>query len=255
MKPIIVSPPFGNYIANSKVTSVLGSYTLKARHGRLLKVSQFVYDNLRHPVPGGYRNRIGLRNKGISSIGGLLEDAIYSFVGLDPYDWEAIRYVALEIPRWGKFRPIVELNISCPNVHDYSISRKVLEQYGEDFNVIVKLPPDQEKILPLVEMCGEAGVRFLHLSNTVPSEIGGLSGYPLKLINLPIVEMIARRYPNLRIIGGGGIYEWQDLLDYYRAGAIYFSTSTVWLKPWKARRIVKRYWDSSLAELNQQVYR
>lgn len=240
MKDILISPPFGNYIRSSKATPILGSYTLSPRSGRLMKVGQFVLDNLRHPVPGGWRNRIGLRNPGIASLDRLEDDRVYSIVGgLEPVDWEANLYVLLEKP-WGRRRPHVELNVSCPNVHGSLISRATLERYTRVFVVTVKLWPDLETILPFVDICGQAGVDYLHCSNTVPSDLGGLSGYPLKAINLPIVERLAQEWT---VIGGGGIYGWQDLLDYSSAGASYFSISTLWFHPIRAMKLINRYYE------------
>lgn len=237
MERILISPPFGSYLSINGTTSVLGSYTLHDRPGRFKKTCQFLLDNWRYPVEGGYRNRIGLKNPGVASLKVLSEDKIYSFVGLEPYDWAAIWYVLMG--RQYGFKQLIELNISCPNVHEYSIQRDILERYTKIFTVIVKLPPDLEKILPLVDMCGEAGVRYLHCSNTVPSQIGGLSGYPLKTVNLPIIERLAKEWT---VIGGGGIYNWQDLLDYSNAGATYFSMSTAWIHPFKALKLVKQFY-------------
>lgn len=242
-KPILISPPFGNYYNHSLATRVLGSYTLEERPGRTGKVAQFIVDNIRHPVKDGWRNRIGLKNPGISSITTLHDDVFYSLVGLNPDDWNIMFYSLLEKKRLGSGRINVELNVSCPNVHEYSITRNILERYVEYFDVSVKVPPDLEKILPLSDMCHEAGVHYLHCSNTLSSEIGGLSGYPLKAINLPIVEKLAQHWT---LIAGGGIYEWQDLLDYARAGASYFSISTLCFHPIKAHKLIKRFfWEQN----------
>jgi dihydroorotate dehydrogenase len=242
-KPIIISPPFGYYYNNSRAVSVLGSYTLQPRPGRGLRIAQFVWDNLRHPVPGGYRNRIGLRNPGLPSISPLSDSVIYSLVGLEPYGWLTMLYVLLEKEHTGAGRIHVELNVSCPNVHEYSITRAILERFVQHFDVTVKLPPDLEKILPLVEMCGEAGVHHLHCSNTSPSDIGGLSGYPLKQINLPIVENLAKTHKN--VIGGGGIYCWQDILDYANAGASYFSIATLCFHPIRVQKLIDRFYSEN----------
>jgi hypothetical protein len=80
MRDIIISSPFGTYIKSKKATSVLGSFTLDKRPGRAGKIVQFIIDNVRHPVPGGWRNRIGLRNPGIGSIGYLSSQYTYSLV-------------------------------------------------------------------------------------------------------------------------------------------------------------------------------
>lgn len=240
-KPIHISPPFGNYYVNSRVTSVLGSYTLLPRPGRGLKVAQFALDNLIHPVDGGWRNRIGLRNPGLDAVAGLWNNVIYSLVGIELDDWKKMLYILLEKERFGAAQRLhVELNVSCPNVHEYSITRAILEQYVEHFDVTVKVPPIFSQLLPISDMCHQAGVHYLHCSNTIPSELGGLSGYPLKLVNLPIVERMAKEWT---LVAGGGIYSFQDLLDYAHAGATYFSISTLCFYPWRVRKLINEFYN------------
>ena len=91
----------------------------------------------------------------------------------------------------------------------------------------------------MATMCMEAGVQHLHLSNTLPTPNGGISGGQLRRINLPIVERLADKYPG-RIIAGGGIYLPEHVNMYQRLGATYFSLSTVWMNPWRAYSLLSR---------------
>lgn len=203
-------------------------------------MAQFVLDNLLHPVEGGWRNRIGLKNPGIANIGGLFDDVVYSLVGIEPDDWIAMLYVLLEKDRvWNSGRIHVELNDSCPNADSASLTRSILEQYVKYFTVTVKVKPDLEKIRPISDMAHEAGVHFLHCSNTKPSELGGISGTPLKKINLPIVEQMAKEWT---LIAGGGIYSFEDLLDYAHAGASYFSISTLCFHPIRTQKLIREFY-------------
>ena len=238
MERLLISPPFGSYISTSFTTSVLGSFTVEPRPGLFCKSLQFFLDNYHHPVKDGYRNRIGLRNPGVYNIPYINDLYIYSVVGLKQYDWDTILLTLEGCLKENSI--IVELNLGCPNVHEYGIRREIIKEYCRYFKVIAKLPPT-EKFFPIADMCAEEGIDYFHCSNTVPSELGGISGYPLKHINLPLVTELAKRCPHIPIIAGGGIYEWQDILDYRRAGAIYFSTSTVWLNPFKAYKLVRRF--------------
>jgi dihydroorotate dehydrogenase (NAD+) catalytic subunit len=241
---VIISPPFGTYIASPRAVSVLGSYTRHERKGRGRKILQFAYDNWRYPIRDGWRNRIGLRNPGIEALGYLFEDCIYSLVGLEDDDWETMLDVLDVIPRLPNTKITLEINLGCPNVHEYGIPQRVLSEYCHDYTVIAKLPAEILKAIPIARMCAEAGVHYLHCSNTFQDPYapipGGLSGYPLKLVNLGIVEYMANSFPSIPIIGGGGIYEWKDYLDYKSAGATYFSMGTVWFHPLKARSLLRR---------------
>lgn len=241
MEPFIISPPFGTYIRHDGARSVLGSYTLKERPGRALRIAQFVLDNLIWPVPNGWRNRIGLRNPGIGSVRKFDESYIYSLVGLEPGDWEILLALFAEDPdRFINERVVLELNVGCPNVHDYTISERTLAAYCRQFRIILKLPAEIDKALPLAEIGAQAGVNYLHCSNTYPSERGGISGQPLKHVNLITVEEIAKRH-TIPIIAGGGIYSYDDLLDYRNVGAAHFSLATVWFRPWEAQKIIQSY--------------
>ncbi len=243
MKPIIISPPFGSYISSPLATKVLGSLTLHPRPGRFWKTVQFFLDNILHPVPGGYRNRIGLRNPGITNVGVLSDHYIYSIVGMEKYDWEAILIVLNNIPQDVSDGNLIhlELNLGCRNVHDYGIESSTLREYCKYFRITVKLPLDETKIFNIAEMCVDSGVDYLHCSNGLLSDLGMLSGRPAKQVNLPLVEKMATLYPHIPIIAGGGIYQWQDILDYRNVGATYFSTSTIWFRPWRAQALLERY--------------
>lgn len=223
--PFLISPPFGNYIAYPGCVRVFGTFTPQRRPGLFGAVASTL-----RPISGGWVNRIGLRNKGIDAVD-FAEPGIYSIAGLSLPGW---RYLLSAIPR--RPRQILELNLSCPNVDDYDIADTLLREFCERATVTVKLPPDRRAI-GLADRAVEAGARYLHLSNTLPTSRGGESGKRLKRINLPLVEEIAQRHP-VPIIAGGGIYEPQDVRDYANAGAAHFSLATIWFNPLKAHRLI-----------------
>jgi dihydroorotate dehydrogenase len=218
-----ISPPFGRYVSHRQCNRVLGSFTWERRNG-------LIYHSLKtiRTVPGGYINKVGLRNRGIRDVT-VDFDKVYSLVGLEHGDWESM---------WQVCPPgvTVELNLGCPNVHEYGIESAVLRQYCEKFQVIAKLPPT-DKADDIAAMCIEMGVVKLHCSNTVPTWRGGISGAPLFRINLPIVERLAARYPD-KIIAGGGIYYPEQVKQYAGAGAWQFSLSSIFFTPWKVPRVL-----------------
>jgi dihydroorotate dehydrogenase len=225
VKRFLISPPFGNYIGHQNATRVMGSFTLERRPG-------LVWNTLKslRLIRGGWVNRIGLRNPGLGSVT-FVHDRIYSIVGLDEGDWAKMLNM---IPDWAT----VELNLGCPNVHRYGIDEQMLSFFTHHFLTIAKLPAT-ELVDDVAAMAVEAGVDYLHCSNTIPTARGGESGKRLKAWNLPVIERLRNRYPEASIIGGGGIYTAQDVADYEAAGATHFSLSTVWFRPWTALKILR----------------
>lgn len=229
MKKLIISPPFGNWISNPSCTSVLGSFTLEKRKGLIYNVIKTF-----RPVKGGWINKIGLRNPGIRSIKSFNTNKIYSVVGLEDDDWEKILEI---IPP----NIDVEVNLGCPNVHEYGIPFKVLQDYCKKFNVIAKLPAT-ENVYEVADMSINAGVKLLHCSNTIPTEKGGISGLQLFDKNIMIVHNVATKYPD-KVIAGGGIYSDSEYDLYKRCGASYFSLSTIWMNPFKAIDFINEHKD------------
>lgn len=225
-KRFLISPPFGNWITHQNCTRVMGSYTLQRRGGLLLRVLKTL-----RPLRDGWVNDIGLRNPGIRSVTRFRHDRIYSLVGLSDAEWDGMLGLFPAFQR-------IELNLGCPNVHKYGILPATLRAYTRFNPVIAKLPPTLHCV-EMADMAVDCGVKALHLSNTLPSERGGISGYPLKRINLTLVSAVRARHPTVPIIAGGGIYNPWDVTDYWYAGADAFSLSTVWFDPWAADSIAK----------------
>lgn len=224
MERFLISPPFGNYLHHKGCTRVLGSFTWERRPGLLRHSLRSI-----RRVEGGWINQVGLRNRGIRNVT-LDDDYIYSLVGLEKGDWEQML----------SFMPpgmTLELNLGCPNVHEYSIPRRALRAFCQRHTIIAKLSPTG-MVDDIAAMAMNAGADWLHCSNTLPTVTGGISGRQLFDINLPLVERFAKKYPG-RIIAGGGIYSPKELTAYQQAGATHFSLSTVWFTPWRVPRILK----------------
>ena len=216
---LYISPPFGNYISYKEAIRIEGTFTWKRRKG-------LIYNTIRslRPVRGGWRNQIGFRNKGIAARLRSPWDPnkIISISAMKPEDWALLcDYIPSENS--------LELNLSCPNVNEIDITPKDLTAFVDKFPKLqVKLPPIKERIWTMLELCESAGVTQIHLSNTIPTPKGGISGGQLKKINLDLVEFFAREWART-IVAGGGIYSEQDIIDYRNAGATHFSISTVFL--------------------------
>lgn len=231
---VFIAPPFGTWLRPLGAVPVLGSTTLLPRPGRAGQVLRTV-----RPVPGGWVNAVGLRNPGVASLRHL-PGTVRSLAAIEDGDWERLldAIAALGWPdHW------IELNLSCPNGAHYGPpSRSVLMGFNELplSTVIAKLPPDEARAMPLVDACLVAGIRNIHLSNTLPSPVGGISGDPLRRVNLPLVERVARVYPGADITAGGGIRLVDHARQYRDAGARHVSLGAVLFNPWRGLRLCER---------------
>lgn len=233
MKDFIISAPFGNYITHGKCTSICGTYTLHKR-GSWLKRFYRAVTTIR-PIKNGWVNKIGLQNPGIKSIKRFNSTKIYSVAAIQPEEWdELIDYIPKEIK--------VELNLSCPNIDQKSdISDPQAISYIKKFPIVIfKLSPTNQ-VYNEVDRLINLGAQYIHIANTLSTHRGGESGERLKLFSLKTIAAVREKYPNIKIIGGGGIYSDKDIELYKNSGANYFSLATIWFKPWKAIRMLKKF--------------
>lgn len=232
LKKFLISPPFGSYIQRDWATSVVGSFTLEKRPGLIKQTIKTL-----RPIKGGWVNNIGFRNKGIKNVKfdnmGNESGRLISVAGIGgDNDW---REMADQIPN----EYMVEVNVGCPNIGSYSITRPILLEFVNKFPLVsLKVPPTQEAMTMVLGFYWHSGLRYVHISNTIPTERGGESGKRLKELNIPFVKHMKLILPNINVIGGGGIYSPQDVIDYKNAGADYFSLATVWFTPWRMKKIV-----------------
>jgi len=244
-RPFLISPPFGTYLRHTRAYSVLGSYTRFPRPGRLGQVLRTVRPLGREPggEPKGWLNRVGLRNPGWDTCPVGHHDSSWSIISLAPLettDWD-------HLERWLDQRfhsPSIEINISCPNVdaHPELPDNAVLQRIiGGGATIIFKLAPVSSSVTTACYLA-DLGARYIHLSNTLPTPIGGISGAALREANLPLIERIARVLEGaVEIIAGGGIYSPKHLHQYHNAGASRFSLSTAWFWPPRALRVMRSY--------------
>jgi dihydroorotate dehydrogenase (NAD+) catalytic subunit len=156
----------------------------------------------------------------------------------------------------------IEVNISCPNVKEggmafgsdpestFEVVRGVRD--STDLTVLAKVPP---MIWGLEEVCRAAidgGADALTVANTYPAiavdsassqpilgaGTGGLSGRAIKPISLLLAWRAAEAF-DVPIIGGGGIEQPDDAIEYILAGASAVQVGSVILKSYRApNRIV-----------------
>ncbi|MHB8106166.1 MAG: dihydroorotate dehydrogenase [Candidatus Cryosericum sp.] len=137
---------------------------------------------------------------------------------------------------------IIELNISCPNVHEGGLAfgtncqaaamvvtavRRVCSK-----PLMVKLSPNAEDITAMAVACERAGADAVSLVNSFKAlaidirtrkpvfnnVTAGLSGPCIKPIALRMVWEVAHAV-HIPVVGIGGIATWQDALEFIMAGA------------------------------------
>jgi dihydroorotate dehydrogenase (NAD+) catalytic subunit len=138
----------------------------------------------------------------------------------------------------------LELNVSCPNLKSKgglsfgsdpdacaALTEKAVKAAG-DKPVMVKLPPLVSDLTSLAKKVESAGASFISLINSVPAmavdinkrapklgiATGGLSGPPIKPLALRQVFMAAKAV-KIPVVGLGGIFSYQDALEFIMVGA------------------------------------
>ena len=226
LNKIILSPPFSNVYPGLKYTDkIVGTYTKNKRPGLYRVLTTLRYKNK------SFYNKVGLRNPGIDKVKSF--NNIISISLFEKYDWVYIKNTLMEKE---KIKGI-EFNISCPNAQISNIDKNILES-AKDItdNIIIKLPHGLN--LDDIKKYTDIGGNFFHISNTKKTEHGAMSGRNLKKNNLKLIEQIKELNSEIKIIGGGGIYDISDLKEYQNAGADFFSLSTILLNPFRTYKII-----------------
>lgn len=225
-------------------TAILGAVTTKSYSLKPIKGN---------PPPricetaSGVLNSIGLQNDGIDMfIKKHLHKAeklgikiILSIFGQDLEEFRKVASRAADV----KERIIaVELNLSCPNVKKGGMAFSAMPDEVEkivsstvsilNIPVIAKLSPNYQNLVEAAMAAKKGGAEALSVINTVVgmavdietfrprlgNVLGGLSGPAVKPIALAKVYSLTRE-KILPVIGMGGIFSWQDALEFLVVGA------------------------------------
>jgi dihydroorotate dehydrogenase (NAD+) catalytic subunit len=160
----------------------------------------------------------------------------------------------------------IEVNISCPNVEDRgqvfacdaaaaaSVIDAVRSRARYDIPVFAKLSPDVTDIVAIARACVAAGADGLSLINTLlgmaidmttmrpvlANATGGLSGPAIRPVAVRCVWQVREAFPDLPIIGMGGVRTGQDAFELILAGATLVSVGTaIFHDPSACMRIVR----------------
>jgi dihydroorotate dehydrogenase (NAD+) catalytic subunit len=137
----------------------------------------------------------------------------------------------------------LELNLSCPNVHEggleigrspraiTAVTKAVRERTRRP--LWVKLTPNVSDITEVARAALQAGADALSLVNTyvgmaidvekrrpiLSHQTGGLSGPAIRPLALAAVWQVSKQFPDVPIIGIGGIVSARDVVEFLLAGA------------------------------------
>ena len=195
---------------------------------------------------GGMLNCVGLQNKGVDyfaehiypQIKDIDAASIVNVSGSSPEDYAACAEKVAALDRI----PAIELNISCPNVHDggmafgvtcagaTSVVRAVRAAYPK--TLIVKLSPNVTDIAEIARAVEAEGADSVSLINTLMGMsvdierrcsrlsigTGGLSGPCVKPVALRMVHQVAKAV-RIPVIGLGGIMNAHDAIEFLMCGA------------------------------------
>lgn len=196
-------------------------------------------------VEGGIINAIGLSNPGVDNFKEELKKierkdnvVIASIYGATPEEFSSLVGEIQELV------DMIELNISCPHAmdgygasigQDCNLSYKIVSaaKDASDIPIIAKLTPNVTDITEIAKTCEDAGADCLSLINTLgpgmkinidiarpvlSNKFGGMSGRPIKPIAISNVYSVYEAV-DIPLIGVGGIYNWEDVVEFIYAGA------------------------------------
>ena len=207
-------------------------------------------------TPSGMLNSIGLQGPGIDAflahdLPWLVEQKARVIVSIAGETIEEYSTLARKL-RSASGISAVEVNISCPNVEnrglvfacDPDASRRVIDgvrkTIGGELPIIAKLSPDVTNLPEIAKGVVDAGADALALINTVLGMVinletmkphlggktGGLSGPAIRPIAVRAIYQVHAAFPQVPILGMGGVASGRDALELILAGASGISVGT-----------------------------
>jgi dihydroorotate dehydrogenase (NAD+) catalytic subunit len=241
---------FGSEMAGIVDLNQLGAVVVKStsREPRLGNATPRIVE-----TPAGILNAIGLQNGGIDNfinekLPFLRQFDVPVIVNLVGYSVEDYVYLAERLTASGGVHGL-EINISCPNVKhgcDFAVDPRLTRELitairsVTDLTLITKLSPNVTDIRPIAGAAIEGGSDALSLINTLlgtaidarkrrfrlANITGGLSGPAVKPVALRLVWQVHQAFPEIPLIGMGGIMTSTDAIEFLLAGATAVAVGT-----------------------------
>ncbi len=198
-------------------------------------------------APSGMLNAVGLQNPGVHEVKEKILPELKKIyhgkvlANVSGFSVEEYRECARLLDE-EELTGIIELNISCPNVHGGGMSFGTDPKAAAEVTaavkkvttkpVIVKLTPNVTDIAAMAKACEDAGADGISLINTLlgmridiktrrpllANTTGGLSGPAIFPVALRCVWQAAKAV-DIPVVGMGGISSARDVLEMMMAGA------------------------------------
>ena len=208
-------------------------------------------------TPSGMLNSIGLQGPGIESfiehdLAWLRDNNVTTIVSIAGNNVDEFGYLASRLVNEPGIAAL-EVNISCPNVESRgqvfacnpfsaaAVIETVRSVWTNPAPILAKLSPDVTDIVEIASSVVEAGVDGVSMINTLfgmvidvdqmrpmlGGKTGGLSGPAIRPVAVRAVYQVHAAYPQLPILGMGGVRTGHDALEFLAAGASAVSVGTV----------------------------
>ena len=198
--------------------------------------------------PAGLINAIGLQNPGVDEVIAHEMPALRKrycgpiIANISGFSIDEYAYVCERIDKESD-AAILEVNISCPNVHNGGMAFGTSPEAAAEVTkavkavtnkpVYMKLSPNVTDIVSIARACVVAGADGLCLINTVlgmridirrrkpviANRYGGYSGPGVFPIALRMVNQVSKACPGIPIIGCGGVSSAEEVIEMMMAGA------------------------------------
>lgn len=218
--------------------------------------------------PDGMINSVGLQNPGIEilvkdklpALRNIYSGAIIANIsGFSEEEYTECCRIASQAPEID----ILEVNISCPNVHGGGLAFGTSASAAaavtaavrrvSDKPLFIKLSPNVTDIVEIARACEDAGADGLTLINTllgmridiarrrpvVANRYGGFSGRAILPVALRMVNQVSHAC-RIPVMGCGGVASAEDLIEMMMAGATAVQVGAENLRdPYACRRIAE----------------
>jgi dihydroorotate dehydrogenase (NAD+) catalytic subunit len=223
-----------------------------------------------HTTAAGMLNAVGLEGPGVTSwiehdLCALRAQGARVIASIWGRTTEEFGCVADQLRTAREDLVAVEVNVSCPNLHQRSemfahdsratadAVRAVVDT-GLGLPVFVKLSPNVTDLVVIARAAVDAGADGLTLVNTLMGLLvnaetrrpalggggGGLSGPAIKPVALRAVYDVTRALPGIPVIGTGGVQSGEDAVEMLLAGASAVSVGTAsFLDPRAPHRVLE----------------
>ena len=236
-------------------------------------------------TPSGMLNSIGLQGPGIDAflendIPWLVDQKVKVIVSIAGETVEEYGVLSRRL-RAVSGISAVEVNISCPNVENrgqvfachpdtsVAVIEAVRRNIGGELPIVAKLSPDVTDIVEIAKSVVNAGVDGLALINTLlgmvidvntmkpklAGKTGGLSGPAIRPVAVRAIYQVHQAFPNIPIVGMGGVSTGRDALELILAGASAVSIGTASFGNPNAAMLVKNQLSDLLIERGFKDFR